>query len=177
MGKLTVVLRWVSIFVLGPILLAQAKDSCLLETAKGGDLVKVRGEAFLGGHDTFIRPVGCEESTADRVILVWGDDRSLAAGKLEVRRDADFFRFHELLQATFPLPPNTFGTGQPRYRVLAYFEGRLEISSAAGFKRDPKTKRITGVEGFGHPVPFTRFRLVATAVSRIEPTEREMRQP
>jgi hypothetical protein len=139
--------------------------------------VKVRGAGFAGGHDTFIIPVGCEEKADNRVILVWGDDKSLGATKTEVRKDADYSKFQEVLRATFPLPPNSFGTGQPKYRVVAEFEGRLEISSAAGFRRDPTTKKLIGIEGFGHPVPFTRFRLVAAAVSHIETTERQLRQP
>ncbi len=174
-------LRWLSMFVMfvwSAVLLAQANNgSCFLHTAKNGDLVRVRGAAFPGGHDTFIRPVGCEENAANRVILVWGDDPSLATGKTEVRRDANFFRFHELLRATFPLPPNVFGTGQSRYRVVAEFEGRLEISSEVGPKRDPKTRKVIRFEGFGHPVPFTRFRLVATSVSGIEANEQEKRHP
>lgn len=166
--------RWLLTFLWGAALLAQPKeDSCLLHAAKSGDSVKVRGAAFLGGHDSFIRPAGCEENASNRVILVWGDDPSLATGKAEVRRDADFSRFNELLRATFPLPPNSVGTGQSRYRVVAEFEGRLEVSNEAGLKRDPKTRKVTGLEGFGHPIPFTRFRLLATSVSRIEATKEQ----
>jgi hypothetical protein len=181
MGESTVLFRWPSTFVMflwSAALLPQVKDgSCVLYTAESGDLVKVRGAAYPGGHDTFIRPVGCEQNAANRVILVWGDDRSLGTGKTEVRRNADFFRFHDLLRAAFPLPPNAFGTGQPRYRVVADFEGRLEVASAVGLKRDPKRTKVIGLEGFGHPLPFTRFRLVATSVSGIEANEQEKREP
>jgi hypothetical protein len=156
------------------VLFAQPrKDSCLLYAAKSGDAVKIVGTVFAGGHDTFIRPVGCEENPSNRVILVWADDPLLATGKAQVRRDADFSRFNELLSATFPMPPNSVGTGQSRYRVVAEFEGRLEISNEAGLKRDPKTGKVTGLDGFGHPMPFTKFRLVATSVSRVEATEEQ----
>lgn len=144
------------------------REPCVLDTAKNGDLVKFRGEASAGGHDAFILPASCVTSSSNHVILVWADDPSLSAGRTTVRRDETFSEFNRLLKATFPLPPNSVGQGQPRYQVVADFEGRLEVSLSAGFKRNPKSNKIVGIEGFGHPLPFTRFRLLATGVSRIE---------
>ena len=161
------------IFVWCSVALMHANDdTCPLHSAKSGTLVKIRGSALHGAHDAVIRPVGCEEN----VILVWGDDPSLGPHKIGVRRDAEFLRFNELLRATFPLPPNVYGTGQTRYRVVAEFEGRLEISDDVGLIRDPKTTKVIRVEGFGSPLPFTRFRIVATSVSAIEAREEQQRQ-
>ncbi len=164
-------LRWVVVLFCGSALIAQSKpESCVLDTARNGDPVKIGGVAVVSIHDLFIWPVGCQESPANRVILVWGDDPDLAA-RTEVRRDTAFGEFEELLRATFPLPPNAVGSGAPRYQVQAEFEGRLDIAPSAGVKRDSRTKKVIGIEGFGHPMPFTRFRLVVTAVSSVRATE------
>lgn len=157
----------------GTALLAQSKEPCLLKTASHGDSVKVRAEVFTTGHDTFIRPTHCEVSPDNRVILIWGDDPSLGVGKINIIRDSSFSEFNRLIKATHPLPPNGFGVGESRYRVVADFQGRLEIAASAGLKRDSKGKKIVGMEGFGHPMPFTRFRLVLTSVSRIEENEQK----
>lgn len=160
--------KWVSAVLWGVGLYGQSKVvSCPLDTAKNGDLVTIRSEAFRGGHDMFIRPAACTTSPGNRVILVWADDPSLSTNRASVRRDSAFTEFNRLLKATLPLPPNGVGVGQSRYRVLADFEGRLEVAEYAGLKRDPKSKKVVRVEGFGHPMPFTRFRLLATGVSKI----------
>jgi len=154
----------------------QSKDEvCLLDTAKNGATLKIRGEAFPGGHDTFIRPIVCVADPANRVILVWADDPSVTP-RSKVRRDAAFFEFNRLLRATYPIPNNSVGSGQLRYQAIADFEGRLEVANAAGLKLDPKSKKVVGIQGFGHPIPFTRFRFVATGVSRIVSTEQQPRQ-
>jgi len=147
------------------------QEPCVLDTAKNGDVVKIRGEASAGGHDAFILPASCVTGPSNRVILIWADNPSLSGAKTSVRRDEAFSEFNRLLKATFPLPPNSVGLGQPRYQVLADFEGRLEVAPSVGFKRDPKSKKVVGIEGFGHPMPFSRFRLLATGVSRIESKE------
>lgn len=151
-------------------------QGCVLETAKSGDVVKIRAEAKWAAHDMFIRPSSCSTGPENRVILVWADDPILLGTKATVRRDSVFSDFNRLLNETFPLPANSVGTGQPRYQVVAEFEGKLEVAPSAGYKRDPKTKKIIGLEGFGHPVPFTRFRLLATGVSRVESKEQQPMQ-
>jgi hypothetical protein len=166
--------KWALAVLWGVGLYGQSKgEPCPLDTAKNGDVVKIRGEAFAGGHDMFIRPAACATSPAHRVILVWADDPSLSTNRASVRKDAAFTEFDRLLKSTFPLPPNGVGVGQSRYRVLADFEGRLEIAQFAGLKRGPKSKKVVRLEGFGHPMPFTRFRLIATSVSRIESKEQQ----
>lgn len=166
--------KWALTVLWGVGLYGQSKgDPCPLDTAKNGDVVKIRGEAFPGGHDVFIRPAACATSPTNRVILVWADDPSLSTNRASVRKDAAFTEFNRLLKSTFPLPPNGVGVGQSRYRVLADFEGRLEVAQSAGLKRDPKSKKVVRLEGFGHPMPFTRFRLIAKGVSRIESNEQQ----
>lgn len=167
--------KWVLTVLFSFTLFGQQKESsCVLETGRNGDLVQIRAEAFPGGHDMFIRPIGCAATPANRVVLVWADDLLSANGDT-VRKDAAFAEFKRLLKATLPLRPDTFGVGQSRYRVVANFEGRLEVARSAGLVHDPRSKKAVGLEGFGHPLPFARFRLVATGVLQIESEERRPR--
>lgn len=163
---------WILAILCASAVLGQPQQACVLDGAKNGDLVKFRGEALNGGHDALIRPFGCETSPDERIVLTWADDSSLGAAKTAVRRDAALSNFNRLFKETAPLPPNAVGLGEPRYRVVADFEGKLEVAASAGLKRDPKTKKVVGLEGFGHPMPFTRYRLVVTSVSNVEATER-----
>ncbi len=151
-------------------LLCGQDDPCVLAKAKTGDLVKVRAEVFPTGHDVFIRLVACKEDYGNPVILVWGDDPSLSTGTAPVRKDEAYLRYKELVMAKYPLPPNGMGVGQSRYRIVADFEGKLEVAPSAGLRRDPKTKKLI-MEGFGHPTPFSRYRLVASSVSEVEARE------
>jgi hypothetical protein len=144
------------------------QTSCPLATAKGGDTVTLRGEVFPTAHDTFIRPVGCEE----RVILVYGDDPSLGKSKIPMKRDEAFQRYETYLGAEQKPSGITDCKECWKYRVTAEFQGRLDIAESAGWKKDPKSGKVIGIEGFGHPLPFTRYRLVVTSVSKVEAAER-----
>ncbi len=143
--------------------------SCILNSARNGEIVKVHGEVFSTAHDIFIRLRECPDN---RVILVYGDDPSLGVSKLPVTRD-DGFRQFEKYSGEEQLPKaNEMSRQNPKYRVAADFEGRLDIAPSAGWKKDSKTGKVIGIEGFGHPRPFTRYRLVITRVSNVEAAER-----
>jgi len=148
----------------------QQTASCSLPGAKNGDTVVLRGEVFPTGHDTFVRPVGCEE----RVILVYGDDLSLGKSKIPVRRDEAFKQYEEYLKAEQKPAGITDCKECWKYRVTAEFLGKLDITDSAGWKKDPKSGKVTGVEGFGHPLPFTRYRLVIASISKVEAVERTL---
>lgn len=148
----------------------QQTASCPLAGAKNGDTVVLRGEVFPTGHDTFVRPAGCEE----RVILVYGDDPSLGKSKIPVTRDEAFKRYEEYLKAEQQPAGITDCKECWKYRVTAEIHGRLDITESAGWKKDPKSGRVTGVEGFGHPLPFTRYRLVIAGISKVEAAERAL---
>lgn len=142
---------------------------CVVDTASNGDAVKIRGEVSAGAHDLFIRPEGCSDN---RIILVYGDDPLLGKAKLTVRRDEPFRQFEKYLNEEQPPKPNEICRQCMKYRVTADFEGRLDIAPSAGLKKDSKTGKMIGMEGFGHPMPFTRYRLVITSVSKVEATEK-----
>jgi hypothetical protein len=162
---------WILLSAIGLQGLFGQDQSCLLGTARNGDLTKVRAEIYSTGHDVFLRLRSCKADYAQPVILLWSDDVSLTSEKRSpVKKDEAYFKYEKLVAATFPLPPNAIGVGQSRYRVTASFEGRLEVASWAGLRRDPKSQKLLK-EGFGHPTPFTRYRLIARSVSDVEAKE------
>ena len=143
-------------------------SGCSVATAKDGQAVKFRGTVFLTGHDRFVRPIEC---TDYRVILVDGDSRVSGRASVSVRRDAAYREFTKYSREEWPLKPNEYGTGPARHLVTADFEGVLEVAPSAGFTRDSKTGRVIGLEGYGHPMPFTRYRLLMTGVSNVRAEE------
>lgn len=56
--------------------------------------------------------------------------------------------------------------------MTAELQGRLDITDSAGWKKNPKSGKVTRVEGFGHPLPFTWYRLVIAGISKVEAVER-----
>jgi hypothetical protein len=143
--------------------------TCVVDSAKNGAMVKIRGVVSPGGHDIFIRPEGCADN---RVIVVYGDDPELGRARLVVKRDDSFREFEKYLQEQQPSKPNAYCQQCPRYQVTAELSGRLDIAPSVGVKKDSKTGKATGLQGYGHPLPFTRYRLVMTAVSNVEAVER-----
>ena len=156
-------------FLLSTAMLAQEQVSCPLATAKNGGTVTLRGEAMHGAHDGLIRIDGC----ADEVLLAYADDPSLRESKLSLKKDEMFGKFVEYFNAEQPSQPNVVCRECWRYRVTAEFTGRLDIAESSGWRKDAKTGKPIGLVGFGHPMPFTKYRLVITSVSKVESAEKE----
>jgi hypothetical protein len=142
---------------------------CILDGVKDGEYVKIRGVVFPTDHDVFVRPTGCPDK---RVIIVYGDDPSLGKRGLPMKRNETFNEFEKLLYEEQPTKPRVVCRLCFKYWITATFEGRLDTTESAGWKKDPQTGRITGLEGFGHPLPFTRYQLVVKRVSKVETVER-----
>ncbi len=157
-----------SITWIGVPALAQTAG-CIVGTAKNGDVVKIHSELFHGAHDALIRPAACPDGD---IVLVYGDDASLGEARLPVKRDESFRQLERYSKEQLPSRLNEICSQCFRYRVTADFEGRLDLAPSAGWKRDPRTGKVIGIEGFGHPLPFSRYRLVLTAVSNVQAVER-----
>lgn len=155
--------------LLSTVMCAQEQVGCPLATAKNGDTVTLKGEAVHGAHDGLIRINGCP----DEVLLAYADDPSLRESKLNLKKDETFGKFVEYFKAEQPSQPNVVCRECWKYRVTAEFTGRLDIVDSAGWKKDPKSGKPTGVVGFGHPLPFTRYRLVITSVAKVEAAEKQ----
>src|SRR5262245_36626175 len=129
---------------------------CSLLGAGSGDIVEMSGEVTPGGHDVLVVPENCTE----RVILDWPST---------LRSDPEFRKFESLLSVQRDPEPNVICRECPKYRVWAEFRGPLDRSTNVGLVRDRKTGSLS-LEGYGHPLPFTRYRLTVTAV-RVLKTE------
>lgn len=157
-------------------LFAQAPPpGCILDSATNRATVAIHAEVFPTPHYTFIRPSDCEVSAANRIIIVNGDNPSLENNGINMENRAEVTRFDKLASERLPLGPNEVGFGPLRYRVTAVFKGRLDVTPRAGLVRDPVTNKIIGLEGFGSPMPSTRYRLVVSSISDIVATERNPR--
>jgi hypothetical protein len=146
---------------------ADGDANCPAAVIPDGAAVVLRGEVSVTAHDLLLIPTGCQ----DRVIVVFGDDPSL--GKpVPVKRDEQFQQFKTYLYAEKLAEAGTVCIGCFKYRVTAQLEGRLDVSQAAGWKRDNRTGKVIGIVGFGHPLPFARYRLVVSSVSQVETEDR-----
>jgi hypothetical protein len=165
-------MRWQVAWIIACGLLAgsgvSGPGTCPLVTAKDGDTLRLRGEVLPTAHDVVLKPIDC----ADRVLLVRGDDARLGERRLPLERDAAFQQYVQKLTAQVQIPGITVCRECWKYRLTAEFRGRLDVSPSVGLKTDPKTGAIVGVEGFGHPLPHTRYRLVFSHVSNVEAAER-----
>ncbi len=157
----------IAILLLANIACAQSQAVCPLSTAKNGEMVILEGEAIHGAHDGLLRLAGCE----NEVILAYADDPRISQPKLNLKKDEMFERFRELFNAEQDAQPNSVCKECWKYRITAKFEGRLDITESAGLNKNSKTGKVD-IVGFGHPVPFTRYRLVVTRVSNVEAAER-----
>jgi len=131
-------------------------------------MVKIRGVVFQGGHDMFIRPEQCPNN---RVIVTYGDDPTLGRSRLEMKRDDSFQAFERYIKEQEPNKPNRVCQQCPQYQVTAELSGRLDVALSVGVKKNPKTGKVTSLEGYGHPLPFTRFRLVVTSIANVTAKE------
>lgn len=146
---------------------------CVLDVAKNGELVRIHAELFNAAYPMFIRPKACPENA---VIVIYGNNPSLGEEILPIRRDGAFLEFVRLEGEELPDTANATCLHCPKYRITADFEGKLQIAPYAGWKKDPKTGRIIGQEGFGSATFVSRYRLILTGVSNVESMEREVNQ-
>lgn len=143
------------------------QECAVLRELKNGETVRLRGEAVSTGHDLILRPEGCTDT---RIILRYTRQRSSDGEALTVR-DKAFEDFEKYLRARREPAKNRICPLCPQYRVYARFEGRLEVASHVGVRKDPKSGRVTAVDGFGHPAPFSRYRMTLIRVSEVEAIE------
>jgi hypothetical protein len=104
--------------------------------------------------------------------LICGDDPKLGESKLPVRKDDAFGQFVKLEKEEIPATPNEVCLHCPKYRITATFEGKLQKARSAGYKKDPKTGKIIGWEGFAYGIHLARYRLILTGISDLHAVER-----
>jgi hypothetical protein len=147
-------------------LLGAAESDCPLENAKDGQTITFRAVVMPTAHDILLRPLGCQ----DRVLLEYPDEKLNGMPASSLRRDRNFSRFTRFTVAQEKGTATAMCKECWKYEVVADFRGRLDIAERAGFKFDEKSEKAIGIDGFGHPMPFTRFRLVLLSVSNVKAT-------
>ncbi len=147
-------------------MLGAAESDCPLENAKDGQTITLRAVVMPTAHDTLLRPLGCQ----DTVLLEYPDEKLNGMPASSLRRDRNFSRFTRSTVAQEKGTATSMCRECWKYEVVADFRGRLDIAPRAGLTFDEKSKKATGIEGFGHPMPFTRFRLILASVSNVKVT-------
>ncbi len=115
---------------------------CILDAAKDGQMMIVRGKVVQGPHDMGFDIPGCKEA----MLLTYAGDQDNDVSAAQLRRDGNLKSFQ-------------------RYTSAVYTPGATK--DHAGFVRDESGK-IVGKSGWGHPVPFAKYRLVIQSVSNIK---------
>jgi len=144
-------LRHVLLLFFVASILGDGQTPCVLDQAHTGDFIKLRGVVQHGAHDVLIVPEGCPDQ---EVIVDWGK-------RVSATRDEKFKEFERYLSEQQPEKPNTLCIGCYRWEVTAELTGRLDIAPAAGLITDSKTGKRS-IQGFGHPLPFSRYQLTLT---------------
>lgn len=122
-----------------------------------GKMVHIRGRVENSDHDLLLSSETCKR---EKVVLEYPDRLSVKpTADFRLRRDRNFKRLEHVLGAKNK-------DGSYRFEVDATFTGRLDATESAGFVRNESGK-IIGLQGFGHPFPFSRFRLVIESVSDV----------
>lgn len=147
-------------------LLCAAENDCPLENAKDGQTITFRAVVMATAHDMLLRPLGCQ----DRVLLEYPDEKLNGMPASSLRRDRNFSRFTRFTVAQEKGTATAMCKECWKYEVVADFRGRLDMAQRAGFTFDEKSEKVIGIDGFGHPMPFTRFRLVLSSVSNVRAT-------
>jgi hypothetical protein len=147
-------------------------SACVLSTTRNGQVITVHGEAVQEPHDLAFDIPGCR----DAVLLTYAGDTDNQVSASELRRDVQLARFQKYTSSTYSSADKSICMRCMKYGdVEAILTGMLEIASVppgmtkdpAGFLRDASGK-VVGKWGWGHPVPFARYRLVIQSVSEVK---------
>lgn len=147
-------------------------SGCVLSTAINGQAITVRGRVISEPHDMAFEIPGCN----DDVLLTFAGDRDNDVGADQLRKDKNLGKFQNYTSAVYKSKGKSLCLQCMKYGdVEATLTGKLGVATmppgttkdAAGFLRDSSGK-IVGTFGWGHPVPFAKYRLVIESVSCVK---------
>ena len=147
----------------------QFEATCILGTAKNGQIITVHGKAVQQPHDLGFHVVGCD----DLVMLTYAGDRDTDVTADHLRRDENLKRFREYTSAVYKSTKKHMCLQCMQYGdVEATLTGKLEIATIPtgtnkdqmGFLHDASGK-VVGTSGFGHPTRMFKYRLVIVSVA------------
>jgi hypothetical protein len=147
-------------------------SGCVLSTATNGQVITAHGKVFSEPHDMGFGIPGCNDS----VLLTYAGDRDNDVSADQLRKDENLKQFQNYTSAVYKSKGKSLCMQCMKYGdVEATLTGKLEIASMppgttkdpTGFVRDSSGK-IVGTFGWGHPVPFAKYRLVIQSVSDVK---------
>ncbi len=147
-------------------------DACILNAAKDGQIITLRGKAVDEPHDLSFGILGCN----DLVMLAYAGDRDTDVSADQLRRDENLKRFQKYTSAVYKGAGKNICMECAQYGdVEATLTGKLEIATIPpgttkdwmGFLRDASGK-IVGTFGWGHPHPYFKYRLVVFSAADVK---------
>jgi len=173
MGSTMQTSKYLLILLLSVSAFAQNKTAaCILDTTKDGQVITVRGKVADEPHDMGFTIPGCN----DTVLLMYAGDKDNDVSAAQLRRDESLKRFQKYTSATYKSRGKNICLQCMQYGdVEATLTGKLEIATIPpgttkdnlGFLHDASGK-IVGKSGWGHPVPFAKYRLVIQTVADVK---------
>jgi hypothetical protein len=161
---MTVTFRAISAGLLGSMVAVQAPGQpaspCVLTAATSGQLLTIRGRVSRDPHNVSITPAGCGD-----VVLFeapwseWAGLDDLTIGP-RFRQDKVYQHFDRIIRETKP-------RGGYKYDVEVTVTGRLDISDGEELKKANPYYARWAQGGFGSPLPFTRYRIIALWMSDV----------
>jgi hypothetical protein len=148
-------------------------DTCILDVAKDGQTIAVRGKAVQLPHDLGLDIRGC----TDLVVLTFAgeySDNRVSADQL--RRDHNLRQFNKYVSSIYKSDGKNICMQCSKYAdVEATLIGKLQIATIPpGTTKDPfgflhdATGKIIGTSGFGHPSRSYRYQLVILSIADVK---------
>lgn len=148
------------------------ESECVLSTATNGQTITVRGKVLIEPHDMAFGITGC----TDAVLLTFAGDRDNDVSTDQLRKDKNLKQFQKYTSAVYKSKGKSLCRQCMKYGdVEATLTGKLEVATMpSGTTKDPSglmrdsSGKIVGMFGWGHPVPFAKYRLVIESVSDVK---------
>lgn len=146
--------------------------ACILDTAKDGQSITLRGKTAQEPHDLVFDIEGCN----DVVVLTYAGYPDNKVNADQLRQDESLKRFQKYTTATYKSSGKNICMECMKYRdVEATLTGKLEIATVpAGTTKDQlgflhgASGKIVGTSGFGHPTRMFKYRLVILSASDVK---------
>ena len=160
----------------GRVLLPAPHAKCVLSEARNGEMLTVEGNVIHEPHDLALFIPRCEEV----VLLNYAGDADSDVSKARLRRDRNLRRFRKYTNSVYQSSGTDICIDCSEYgNILAVLTGKLEIAQLpdgarqdeAGLTHD-NSGTLIGVAGWGHPTPFTHYRLTIEAVASVKARKR-----
>jgi hypothetical protein len=147
------------------ILLPPPHPRCALTEAINGETLTVEGNVIHEPHDLAFFLPRCD----DLVLLTFAGDADNDVSKTFLHKDKNLKRFRKYTSSLYTSSGTDICIDCSVYgNILAILTGKLEIASLPA---DSSPDEIGGV-GWGHPTPFTHYRLVIESVSSVKARKR-----